>query len=120
MGLYNFVATVNRYFCSHFPTLSANRHLVHTKHLPCFNSHIIMDLPHVGTHCSVSGRNLLDFLPFTCARCKVVTCVSHKEDHSCSRPVKSGTTVACPSCSRLLPVKPSDNADAVVDAHIAG
>eukprot|EP00048_Salpingoeca_helianthica_P003329 m.66043 g.66043 ORF g.66043 m.66043 type:complete len:59 (-) comp12641_c0_seq1:526-702(-) len=46
------------------------------------------DFLSVGRHCAVPDCRQLDYLPFTCAHCKLVTCTEHREHHNCtvSRP----------------------------------
>lgn len=35
----------------------------------------------IGSHCSECRQ--LDFLPFTCAKCKLVFCLDHRNKHAC-------------------------------------
>jgi predicted nucleic acid binding AN1-type Zn finger protein len=59
-------------------------------------------------------------LPFTCQYCSLVTCLDHRSQtaHDCSIQPKQATTVPCPLCSRILPVRLGLEANIVVDEHI--
>ena len=100
-----------------------------------------IDLMALGQHCSVAGCHQLDFLPITCARCKVLTCSDHGPPrmHHCANMaagdvrsiiVTSRNTAhissyqrvvtACPLCSQLVNPPPSGRSlNDQMEQHIA-
>ncbi|CAN1173004.1 Zinc finger AN1 and C2H2 domain-containing stress-associated protein 11 [Linum perenne] len=59
--------------------------------------------PDLGKHCFVEDCKQLDFLPFTCDRCRQVFCLQHRSyiKHNCPTPDKNDVTVVvCPLCAK--------------------
>ncbi|EGD76284.1 hypothetical protein PTSG_00987 [Salpingoeca rosetta] len=84
------------------------------------------DFLSIGTHCCVKTCKQLDFLPYTCHRCKAVTCHDHRNDHNCANPIHDKQVPRCPVCSQYLVNAVKDkqtgkpmSVDAIVDKHIA-
>merc|ERR1712110_328514 len=70
-------------------------------HHKTYLSHILhliqskMELPHLGTHCSLPTCNRLDYLPFKCNNCAENFCENHWKSgqHNCSKsPVEHSST----------------------------
>jgi len=62
-----------------------------------------MELPHLGTHCSIASCNRLDYLPVKCDYCKFTFCSDHgysPDRHSCSAKhlIKEVVVDVCPKC----------------------
>jgi len=78
-----------------------------------------MELPDIGQHCSIPLCQQLDFLPYTCTRCKKVYCANHRraETHNCSV-VVDRVIPSCPVCGQVIPVKPNEDPNVVVARHI--
>lgn len=60
------------------------------------------DLSVIGQHCVVAHCRQLDFLPFRCALCKVVTCTEHREHHGCTVARPSKEFIPCDKCKQLV------------------
>eukprot|EP01127_Copromyxa_protea_P010910 TRINITY_DN2708_c0_g1_i6.p1 TRINITY_DN2708_c0_g1~~TRINITY_DN2708_c0_g1_i6.p1 ORF type:complete len:294 (-),score=28.81 TRINITY_DN2708_c0_g1_i6:27-887(-) len=73
----------------------------------------------IGQHCSYNDCNMLDFLPFTCDRCKEVFCGEHRryEDHKCAISYDK-VVPSCPLCNQIIHCKPGEDVNAKVNAHI--
>ncbi|CAI0438286.1 unnamed protein product [Linum tenue] len=59
--------------------------------------------PDLGKHCFVEECKQLDFLPFTCDRCRQVFCLDHRSylKHNCAKADKKDVTVVvCPLCAK--------------------
>ncbi|KAI9187886.1 hypothetical protein H9P43_002277 [Blastocladiella emersonii ATCC 22665] len=83
-----------------------------------------MELPHIGKHCGLAGCNELDFLPYTCNRCRGVFCQEHwkVDDHACPKlhdPSYDRIVPSCPLCGQVVPVGRNEDPNRRVDAHIA-
>ncbi|KAJ1477129.1 hypothetical protein T484DRAFT_1822453 [Baffinella frigidus] len=79
-----------------------------------------MDLE--ATACSQRGcAERHDFLPFTCNGCNKKFCLDHhkSEQHSCPVPSRDDKYApTCPMCQQAVTIKPGENANQVIDAHI--
>ncbi|KXS17892.1 AN1-type zinc finger protein 2B-like protein [Gonapodya prolifera JEL478] len=81
-----------------------------------------MELPHLGKYCQVDNCHQLDFLPFTCPHCSIVTCLDHRapEHHrSCTGP-PSAIAVECPLCKVPVVNAKGETLDAAMERHIVG
>ena len=75
----------------------------------------------VGAHCDERGCHQLDFLPFTCDKCRLTFCLDHRDPshHSCTFDVTAQRVMpVCPVCSQYVFVAADDSVDARVNAHI--
>ena len=76
---------------------------------------------HGGAHCAEAGCHQLDFLPFTCDKCRRVFCLDHRDPshHACSFDITQQNVMPqCPVCQQRVFVSADDSADARVNAHI--
>lgn len=101
-----------------------------------------MEFTHIGAHCSLPECKLLDFLPYNCESCHKKFCGDHRKevDHQCKsyKEHKTATTLkydslsfypsasivltynySCVMCNKILVVKPDQDPNIVVDAHIS-
>merc|ERR1711879_226450 len=64
---------------------SVAHHDTHRSYITLFISKK-MELPHLGTHCSLASCNRLDYLPFKCKHCVKNFCENHWKvgQHDCS------------------------------------
>lgn len=65
-------------------------------------AHHLLDL---GQHCHVGDCNQLDFLPFTCHKCRGVFCLIHQkmESHQCKHLDDDNRKApVCPKCDQIL------------------
>ncbi|XXG46166.1 hypothetical protein AAC387_Pa02g1079 [Persea americana] len=79
------------------------------------------EFPNLGKHCSVEDCNLLDFLPFTCDRCKQVFCSEHRSymKHSCPKASLQDVTVqVCPHCAKGVRMFPNEDPAITWNTHI--
>ncbi|GJP35154.1 hypothetical protein CLOM_g19667 [Closterium sp. NIES-68] len=61
--------------------------------------------PDLGKHCSVTSCQQIDFLPFTCDKCRMVFCLSHRmpASHECPRAtVGDAVVLLCPLCAKAV------------------
>jgi len=75
----------------------------------------------IGAFCSMDLCKQQDFLPFTCAHCKRVFCLEHREtgQHNCTVDLtERGKMPTCPVCNQTIKITAEDKADAVVNRHI--
>lgn len=80
-----------------------------------------MEFPNLGTHCSESSCNRLDFLPIKCDGCSKMFCSEHMTygSHKCPTPKRWDKRVQiCPICSLAVPYKSDDSPDEAVNDHI--
>eukprot|EP00164_Ancoracysta_twista_P001460 GFYU01001905.1.p1 GENE.GFYU01001905.1~~GFYU01001905.1.p1 ORF type:complete len:288 (+),score=40.21 GFYU01001905.1:134-997(+) len=75
----------------------------------------------LGKHCAMKECRQIDFLPFKCFQCDQHFCLDHRrsEQHGCVTNGKDVYVPVCPVCSEPVPVKPGDDPNVKVDAHIA-
>ncbi|CAM9420087.1 unnamed protein product [Chrysoparadoxa australica] len=79
-------------------------------------------MSHVGAHCSLSGCNQRDFLPFECDCCQQVFCLTHRtyKEHDCPKSAgKDMQAISCPLCSKTIKLTGDQDANAVWAAHSA-
>jgi len=78
-----------------------------------------MEFPDLGTHCSYSLCQQLDFLPYPCNRCKKIFCSDHgkPQAHNCSVLIDR-VVPSCPVCNQVIFVKPGQDPNVVVARHI--
>ncbi|KAL1488932.1 hypothetical protein ABEB36_014718 [Hypothenemus hampei] len=80
-----------------------------------------MELPQLGTHCSNSNCNKLDFLPIKCDTCKLLFCDEHFRyaNHDCQKAYQKDNQVpVCPLCNIPIPVPKGSYPDFIVGSHI--
>ncbi|XP_064405565.1 AN1-type zinc finger protein 2A-like [Halichondria panicea] len=80
-----------------------------------------MELPEVGSHCTVSSCNRLDFLPFECDACHKIFCKDHQtyNEHNCTEGLDKNVVVpTCPLCNQPVPVARGDDPNIKVNQHI--
>lgn len=82
-----------------------------------------MELPGVGSQCSVASCRQLDFLPFLCRACNQKFCAEHRvqTSHACAGAplVASALVAVCPLCDAAFPLEAGETSpDATVNAHI--
>ncbi|GMH20155.1 hypothetical protein Nepgr_021996 [Nepenthes gracilis] len=80
-----------------------------------------LELPKLGKHCSVDDCKLIDFLPFTCDRCRQVFCLDHRTytQHRCSRANRQDVTVViCPLCAKGVHLIPDEDPNITWEAHV--
>ncbi|CAI5501169.1 unnamed protein product [Closterium sp. Naga37s-1] len=61
--------------------------------------------PDLGKHCSVTSCQQIDFLPFTCDKCRMVFCLSHRmpASHECPcATVGDAVVLLCPLCAKAV------------------
>ena len=76
------------------------------------------DMMAIGCHCAVEACHQLDFLPFTCTACGLVTCVEHSRAaaHRCTRTGERDRRIpVCPVCTSRLRM-PADGVS--LDDHV--
>jgi hypothetical protein len=66
-------------------------------------------------HCTFC--HTLDYLPFQCETCQKFVCQSHR-DHGCLSLSVDLRPAICPLCAEPVALKPSEDANAVVEKHI--
>lgn len=79
------------------------------------------EFPNLGKHCSVDDCKLIDFLPFTCDRCKKVFCLQHRSytTHLCPNANDKDVTVAiCPLCAKGVRLVPNQDPNITWDVHV--
>ncbi|KAI9323073.1 hypothetical protein BX666DRAFT_1883048 [Dichotomocladium elegans] len=82
-----------------------------------------MELPNIGKHCTFDGCAQLDFLPYTCYRCKRIFCQEHFKlvDHHCPRiddPQFDIRVPTCPICDKPVPGPRGEDPNIRVNRHI--
>lgn len=86
------------------------------------STHILMEFPQLGQHCSVKTCNRLDFLPMKCDACSSIFCKDHikYDEHQCSSSYRKNIQIPiCPLCNQAVPYEYRDQSpDRVVSAHI--
>lgn len=83
-----------------------------------------MEFYNVGKHCTHKGCNQLDFLPYTCHRCKSIYCQEHwkPDQHSCPHQFDSSfdsQVPVCPICNQPIPTARNTDPNISVNNHIA-
>lgn len=79
------------------------------------------EFPDLGKHCSVEDCKLIDFLPFTCDRCKKVYCLEHRGygKHSCPNADHQDVTVViCPLCAKGVRLIHDEDANITWERHV--
>ncbi|KAJ6837552.1 zinc finger AN1 and C2H2 domain-containing stress-associated protein 16-like [Iris pallida] len=79
------------------------------------------EFPDLGKHCSVDDCKLIDFLPFTCDRCKKVFCLQHRSytTHRCPNADQQDVTVlVCPLCAKGVRLVPNQDPNITWDVHV--
>ncbi|KAJ4842643.1 stress-associated protein [Turnera subulata] len=77
--------------------------------------------PDLGKHCSVQDCKQIDFLPFTCDRCRQVFCLEHRSyiKHSCPKADSQGVTVViCPLCAKGVRLNPDQDPNICWEIHV--
>ncbi|KAJ6741817.1 ARSENITE INDUCUBLE RNA ASSOCIATED PROTEIN AIP-1-RELATED [Salix viminalis] len=77
--------------------------------------------PDLGKHCSVEDCKLIDFLPFTCDRCRQVFCLEHRSyiQHDCPKADSNGVTVViCPLCAKGVRLVPDEDPNISWEVHV--
>ena len=80
-----------------------------------------MEFPELGSHCSQSDCNQLDFLPVKCDACGNKYCSSHWQytAHSCPKShLRNVQVPVCPLCDQPVPSTRGVVPDIAVSAHI--
>jgi hypothetical protein len=78
-------------------------------------------LTFIGRHCAESGCHQLDFLPFECKYCHLITCLDHREPsaHKCSMDLTAKNRMpTCPVCNQTLYVSMQESVDSIMNIHI--
>ncbi|XP_007028784.2 PREDICTED: zinc finger AN1 and C2H2 domain-containing stress-associated protein 11 [Theobroma cacao] len=79
------------------------------------------EFPDLGKHCSVEDCKQIDFLPFTCDRCRLVFCLEHRSyiKHSCPKADKKDVTVViCPLCAKGVHLIPDEDPNITWETHV--
>ncbi|RWR73756.1 zinc finger AN1 and C2H2 domain-containing protein [Cinnamomum micranthum f. kanehirae] len=79
------------------------------------------EFPDLGKHCSVDECKLIDFLPFTCDRCKQAFCLEHRSytKHSCPKAdLQDVTVLVCPLCAKGVRLDPNEDPNITWDSHV--
>lgn len=79
------------------------------------------EFPDLGKHCSVDDCKLIDFLPFTCDRCRQVFCLEHRSynKHSCPNADRQDVTVViCPLCAKGVRLIPDEDPNITWETHV--
>lgn len=77
--------------------------------------------PDLGKHCSLQECKQIDFLPFTCDRCRQVFCLEHRSytKHSCPKgDTQDVTVVICPLCAKGVHLKPDEDPNISWETHV--
>lgn len=80
------------------------------------------EFPDLGKHCSVEECKQIDFLPFTCDRCRQVYCLDHRSyiKHNCPKADKKDVTVViCPLCAKGVRLNPDEDPNISWEAHVS-
>ncbi|KAL9232568.1 hypothetical protein vseg_007667 [Gypsophila vaccaria] len=78
-------------------------------------------LPNLGEHCSLPDCRQIDFLPFTCDRCRQVFCLEHRSYtlHRCPQADAQGVTVVvCPLCAKGVRLIPDEDPNITWERHL--
>lgn len=78
----------------------------------------------IGTTCSDPHCQLVDFLPLKCQHCSLPFCSSHflPSGHSCTKydaAKYDRVSPNCPLCNEVVSVRPGENPNTRMEAHIA-
>ncbi|XP_068653056.1 zinc finger AN1 and C2H2 domain-containing stress-associated protein 16-like [Aristolochia californica] len=79
------------------------------------------EFPDLGKHCSVDDCKQIDFLPFSCDRCKQVFCLEHRSHikHQCpSADPNDVTVLICPLCAKGVRVVPNEDPNITWESHV--
>jgi len=79
------------------------------------------EFPDLGKHCSFDDCKLIDFLPFTCDRCRQVFCLEHRSyiKHSCPNADRQDVTVViCPLCAKGVRLIPDEDPNITWETHV--
>ncbi|XP_062117691.1 zinc finger AN1 and C2H2 domain-containing stress-associated protein 13-like [Humulus lupulus] len=79
------------------------------------------EFPDLGKHCSVEECKQIDFLPFTCDRCRLVFCLEHRSyiKHHCPKADRNDVTVViCPLCAKGVRLNPDEDANITWETHV--
>ncbi|EOY09286.1 Zinc finger (C2H2 type, AN1-like) family protein [Theobroma cacao] len=79
------------------------------------------EFPDLGKHCSVEDCKQIDFLPFTCDRCRLVFCLEHRSyiKHRCPKADKKDVTVViCPLCAKGVHLIPDEDPNITWETHV--
>ncbi|CAN0910028.1 Zinc finger AN1 and C2H2 domain-containing stress-associated protein 11 [Linum grandiflorum] len=77
--------------------------------------------PDLGKHCFVDDCKQLDFLPFTCDRCRQVFCLQHRSyiKHNCPTADKNDVTVVvCPLCAKGVRLIGNEDPNISWETHV--
>ncbi|XP_074320483.1 zinc finger AN1 and C2H2 domain-containing stress-associated protein 13 [Silene latifolia] len=78
-------------------------------------------MPDLGKHCSLEDCRQIDFLPFTCDRCRLVFCLEHRSyrQHQCPQADDQGVTVViCPLCAKGVRLIPDEDPNISWEKHV--
>ncbi|KAK6244159.1 hypothetical protein QUC31_010568 [Theobroma cacao] len=79
------------------------------------------EFPDLGKHCSVEDCKQIDFLPFTCDRCRLVFCLEHRSyiKHRCPKADKKDVNVViCPLCAKGVHLIPDEDPNITWETHV--
>ncbi|XP_038971754.1 zinc finger AN1 and C2H2 domain-containing stress-associated protein 16-like [Phoenix dactylifera] len=79
------------------------------------------EFPDLGKHCSVEDCRQIDFLPFTCDRCRKVFCLEHRSytKHLCPNANQQDVTVlVCPLCAKGVHLVPDEDPNITWESHV--
>ncbi|KAG1368755.1 Zinc finger AN1 and C2H2 domain-containing stress-associated protein 16 [Cocos nucifera] len=79
------------------------------------------EFPDLGKHCSVEDCRQIDFLPFTCDRCKKVFCLEHRSctKHLCPNANQQDVTVlVCPLCAKGVHLVANEDPNITWESHV--
>lgn len=79
------------------------------------------EFPNLGKHCSIGECKQIDFLPFTCDRCRQVFCLEHRSygQHSCPHANRQDVTVViCPLCAKGVRLIPDEDPNITWESHV--
>ncbi|KAF5737695.1 Zinc finger AN1 and C2H2 domain-containing stress-associated protein 16 [Tripterygium wilfordii] len=79
------------------------------------------EFPDLGKHCTVEDCKQIDFLPFTCDRCRQVFCLEHRSyvKHNCpTADRKDVTVVICPLCAIGVRLNPDEDPNITWETHV--
>ncbi|KAK9671044.1 hypothetical protein RND81_12G002900 [Saponaria officinalis] len=78
-------------------------------------------IPNLGEHCSLPDCRQIDFLPFSCDRCRQVFCLDHRSytQHHCPQADSQGVTVViCPLCAKGVRLLPHEDPNITWESHV--
>ncbi|XP_057982115.1 zinc finger AN1 and C2H2 domain-containing stress-associated protein 16 [Malania oleifera] len=79
------------------------------------------EFPDLGKHCFVDDCKQIDFLPFTCDRCRKVFCLEHRSyfQHHCPHANREDSTVViCPLCAKGVRLIPDEDPNITWESHV--